>query len=106
MGAKEALVEVRRRLDVSTVDTDALSAEEAGGYSLLRWREHAPQDIVADIGRLDARMFTHPPPRDLVLEKPDIDVGPGRDPEESAIRRRERAHNARIPHHSRRAPVS
>src|SRR2546423_10991488 len=96
MGAKEALVEVRRRLDVSTVDTDALPAEEAGGDSLVRWRKHAPEDIVADIGRLDARMFTDPPLGDLVLEKPDIDVGRVRDREGSAIRRGERTYNARI----------
>lgn len=106
MGAKEALVEVRRRLDVSTVDTDALPAEEAGGYSLVRWREHAPEDIVADIGRLDARMFTDPPLGDLVLEKPDIDVGRVRDREESAIRRGERTYNAGIRHDASGALVA
>jgi len=106
MGAKEALVEIRRRLDLSTVDTAALEAVEAPGYSLVLWREHAPEDIVADIGRLDARMFTDPPLGDLVLEKPDIDVDRVREREQSAVRRGERTYNAGIRHDASGALVA
>jgi GNAT superfamily N-acetyltransferase len=98
MGAKEALVEVRRRLDLSTVDVGGLRAAEAPGYSLVRWRERAPDDIVADVGRLDARMYTDPPLGDLVLEKPNIDVARVRESEESHDRRGERSYKTGVRH--------
>jgi GNAT superfamily N-acetyltransferase len=106
MGAKEALVEIRRRLELSTVDIVGLGAAEAPGYSLVRWRQRAPEDIVADVGRLDARMFTDPPLGDLVIEKPTIDVARVRETEESHVRRGERTYHSGVRHDATGALVA
>lgn len=88
MGAKTALPEVRRRLDMSTVeiaDWDRLAAEcrpYATGYTLQRWRQSAPEDIVADVAYLDGRLITDAPMGDLMLEQERVDVARVRAAEE------------------------
>jgi len=106
MGAKEALVEIRRRLDVSTVDIDALEAVAAPGYSLVQWRDRAPEDIVADVGRLDARLVTDAPMGDLVIEKPNIDVARVRESEENHALRGERSYKTGVRHDASGALVA
>jgi hypothetical protein len=70
MGAKEALSEVRRRLDLSTVDIVTFAAPEAPGYSVTHRGNRAPDEYLADIGRLDSRLVTDAPSGDLVVEPP------------------------------------
>jgi GNAT superfamily N-acetyltransferase len=80
MGAVGALPEVRRRLDLDTVDTSAWSAlreeaqKHASAYSLVSWSGRAPDDVVADVGRLEARMIIDAPIGDLILEPEKYDV--------------------------------
>src|SRR2546430_4685795 len=74
LGAEEAPVEVRRRLDMSTVDTSAPAAAEAPGYSIVYWREHTPEGFLSDVGRLDGRLVTDAPTGDLVVEAPTVDA--------------------------------
>jgi hypothetical protein len=98
MGLKPALPEVRRRLDLSTVDVWALEQPEAPGYSLVRWRERAPEEYLADLARLDGRLVTDAPMGDLVLEAPKIDAARIRDYEETGIASRERRYQIGIVH--------
>ncbi|HZN19857.1 MAG TPA: GNAT family N-acetyltransferase [Micromonosporaceae bacterium] len=80
MGAKNALGEVRRRLDLSTVDEDALKVQlaeawqRADGYTLVQWRERAPDEYAADVGYLDGRMITDAPMGDIKWEPETVDV--------------------------------
>ena len=106
MGAKEALVEVRRRLDVSTVDISALAAPAAPGYSLVLWRNRAPQEYVRDVGRLDGRLVTDAPMGDLVIEAPDIDADRVRSSEETHLSWGEHSYNAGIRHDASGALVA
>lgn len=80
VGAKAALPEVRRRLDMSTVDVaewDRITAESwahAEGYTLQRWRQVTPEDLVADVAYLDGRLITDAPMGDLILEQERVDA--------------------------------
>jgi len=106
MGAKNALLDVRRRLDLSTVDVAALPFVEAPGYSILYWREHAPEEHLDDIGRLDGRLVTDAPQGDLVLEVPVIDADRVREEHEAYGRRGQRAYQAGIRHDASGALVA
>src|SRR5262249_17759669 len=74
MGAHKALVDVRRRLDLSTVDVDTLPMPRAPGYSAVAWRDRAPDEFLADLGRLDGRMALDAPMGDLVVEPWKVDA--------------------------------
>ena len=106
MDAKEPLVEVRRRLDLSTVDTSAPAAAEAPGYSIVYWREHTPEGFLSDVGRLDGRLVTDAPTGDLVVEAPTVDADRVREAEESHVRRGLRTYQAGIRHDASGALVA
>ncbi|GIJ51596.1 GNAT family N-acetyltransferase [Virgisporangium aliadipatigenens] len=78
MGMTNGLDDVRRRLDVSTLDHAALDAlaeqarAKAQGYSLLRWHR-TPEEYVDDIAYLESRLSTDAPLGDLVWEPENID---------------------------------
>ena len=80
-GARAALTEVRRRLDVAAVDHAALDAllagarERSAGYRGLAWCGPVPEEYVADVARLESRMNTDAPIGDLELEAENIDAG-------------------------------
>jgi GNAT superfamily N-acetyltransferase len=80
MGAKSALDEVRRRLDLATVDEPELAALYAGaeakatGYRLVSWVGPAPDEYAADVGYLDGRLVSDAPMGDLQWEAPQVDV--------------------------------
>ncbi len=93
MGAKLALEEVRRRLDLSAVDVSAPTIPEAPGYSPVFWRDMPPEEYLVDIARLDSRLFADAPSGDLVIESPEPDPGRIRDWIESR-----RAHGIRAYH--------
>ncbi|MGW4466923.1 GNAT family N-acetyltransferase [Micromonospora sp. NPDC004704] len=79
LGAKNALVDVRRRLDLGTLDQahldDLLAAAwlRADGYSLVRWIGPVPDEYLDDIAYLDGRLVQDAPMGDLEWEaaKPD-----------------------------------
>src|SRR5436309_303381 len=72
MGAGEALVEVRRRLHLTTADLDAPATP---GYSVVYWPDIAPDDHLADLARLDRSLEADAPHGDLVVEVPEADGG-------------------------------
>lgn len=98
VGAKRALEDVRRRLDLSTVDVGEFAPVRAPGYSVVSWRDHAPQEFLADIGRLDGRLVTDAPMGDLVWEPPQIDEQRVRDDENAAVARGETKYHTGIRH--------
>ncbi len=80
MGTKAALPEIRRRLDLDTVDragwTELLAdaRPRASGYSVVTWTDSAPDEIVADVAELEARLLLDAPMGDLIVEAEKIDV--------------------------------
>ncbi|ASW58038.1 GNAT family N-acetyltransferase [Plantactinospora sp. KBS50] len=80
MGATAVLDEVRRRLDVGTVDWPALDAayaagrRRAAGYSTICWAGLTEPGHLADIAYLNSRLMADAPIGDLVWEQENIDV--------------------------------
>jgi GNAT superfamily N-acetyltransferase len=80
MGAKCALTDVRRRLDVTKVDDPDLGRqlaaawERAAGYSTIQWRAATPEEIIDDIAYLDGRLLTDAPMGELDWEAEKIDA--------------------------------
>jgi GNAT superfamily N-acetyltransferase len=74
VGAKSALDDVRRRLDLATVDEAALAGLRAGararaaGYRVVTWRGRAPEEYVADVAYLHSRFVSDAPMGDLQWE--------------------------------------
>jgi GNAT superfamily N-acetyltransferase len=106
LGAKNALLDVRRRLDLSTVDIAALTAPQAPGYSVLHWRDRAPEELLADMGRLDSRLVLDAPSGDLVIEPWDVDADRIRDHEDSLIARGVHHYHSGIRHDASGALVA
>ncbi|GID13737.1 GNAT family N-acetyltransferase [Actinocatenispora rupis] len=79
-GATLAQTEVRRRLDVSTVDRTGLAARiaalttDAAGYTLLGWCGAAPDDTVEGLAALQSRFLSEAPLGDLAWEPQQVDV--------------------------------
>jgi len=79
MGMQNALDDVRRRLDLETVNSgeiDAMLAEAraaSAGYSLARWRNIVPERYIVDVARLDSDFMNEAPMGDLVLEAENVD---------------------------------
>lgn len=79
-GAKLGQTEVRRRLDLSTVDTSGWAGwlagltAGAGGYSLVTWRGAAPDDVVEGLAALQSRFLSEAPLGDLAWEPQQVDV--------------------------------
>lgn len=80
MGASTALTEVRRRLELDSVDQGALDSMlvaargKADGYSLRRWVNAAPDELVDGIAALDSSFLGEAPTGDLVLELEKVDA--------------------------------
>lgn len=80
MGAKSALDEIRRRLDLTTLDEPALAElveagrAKAAGYRLVTWPGGTPDEYAADAGYLDGRLVSDAPMGDLVWDAPQVDV--------------------------------
>jgi GNAT superfamily N-acetyltransferase len=79
-GARQVLFEVRRKLDLRTLDEPGLSRladeawEHAGGYSLVQWVDRAPDDIVDDLAVLKGRMSTDAPHEDMSWDQEAYDA--------------------------------
>jgi GNAT superfamily N-acetyltransferase len=80
MGAEAALDEVRRRLDLSTVDTAdwerqcAQAATRAEGYTPVRWSGAVPDEFIADVAYLEGRMVIDAPMGELRYEQEKVDA--------------------------------
>ncbi|MEV4272181.1 GNAT family N-acetyltransferase [Micromonospora aurantiaca (nom. illeg.)] len=87
VGAKPALADVRRRLDVAGLDRDRLAAlladarAAATGYRPVRWRDHTPEEYVADVAYLEGRLLLDAPMGELDWEPEQVDAARVRDAE-------------------------
>jgi GNAT superfamily N-acetyltransferase len=106
MGAKAALDEIRRRLDLTTVDDAALAeladaaAERAAGYRLVTWRDRTPDEYAADAVYLSGRLVSDAPMGDLHWEPPRMDVARLREAEAARAVSRTRLYSAGVVHES------
>ncbi|WBB78951.1 GNAT family N-acetyltransferase [Micromonospora sp. WMMD882] len=80
MGAKPALPEVRRRLEIPTLDHPALDAlladarGRAAGYRTVGWQGATPAEYLDDIAYLDSRLLEDAPIGDLTMEPDKVDA--------------------------------
>jgi GNAT superfamily N-acetyltransferase len=80
MGAHIALTDIRRRLDLTTLDEaelDRLLAEgraRAEGYSVVTWVGATPEEHLADVAYLNSRLTGDAPTGDITWEPPAPDT--------------------------------
>ncbi|GAA2621802.1 GNAT family N-acetyltransferase [Dactylosporangium fulvum] len=80
IGFEPKLTDARRRLDLSTVDEaelDRLLAEglpKAAGYSVVRWCNVPPEELIEDLAALDSSFLDETPMGDLDYEAEKIDA--------------------------------
>jgi GNAT superfamily N-acetyltransferase len=104
MGATPALPEVRRRLDLDTVDSADWSAkladaqQRAGGYTTRSWVGEVPDDLVDEVARLEGRMNVDAPIGDLPLEQERYDAQRIRDNEDVMRLRGQRHYHVAVRH--------
>ena len=104
MGMRDVLREVRRRLDLSTADIsgyDTLLADawrHADGYSVIRWRDRAPDEYVADVAYLDGRLMSDSPLGDLDWEPENIDAARIREGEARRLMTGDSVYNTAMRH--------
>lgn len=104
VGAKEAGAEVRRRLDLATVDpvehavllTEAL--RHAAGYRLIFWHGSVPEEHLSRAAYLDGRLLEDAPIGELDWEPAKMDAGRFRSMEHAVTVRRRRPYNAGAVH--------
>jgi GNAT superfamily N-acetyltransferase len=112
LGAKAALTDVRRRLDLTTVDEDGLSEQlarawlHAEGYSLVWWRDVVPAEYIDDIAYLDGRLVTDAPMGDLAWEAEVVDRRRIRGAEAANRARQRRRYNTGVRHNESGRVVS
>jgi GNAT superfamily N-acetyltransferase len=74
LGARAVTTEIRRVLRVAELDEPALTRLHAeavrasAGYRVLQWEGPAPEELLADLAHLEARMTTDAPLEDLDWE--------------------------------------
>jgi GNAT superfamily N-acetyltransferase len=104
MGMDDALREVRRRLDLSSVDTggyDRILADawrRADGYSLVQWGDRTPEEYLADVAYLDGRLISDAPMGDLAWAPEKVDADRIRAAEEAVASRGMRGYNSAVRH--------
>ncbi len=104
MGAKRVLDEVRRKLDLSTLDRAVLDRQlaeawrHADGYSLIHWRDRAPEDVLDALAVMDGRMVLDAPMGDLAWEPEKVDAARERAMEEAQLIRHRRNYHTGTRH--------
>jgi GNAT superfamily N-acetyltransferase len=104
VGAKPALTDVRRRLNMSTVDEKALGEQlaeawlHAEGYSLVWWRDVVPGEYIDDVAYLDGRLVKDAPMGELAWEPEIVDRRRIRAAEAAARARQRRRYNTGVRH--------
>ncbi|AEB47543.1 GNAT family N-acetyltransferase [Micromonospora maris] len=104
VGATDALVDVRRRLDTRHLDQarlDALLAEaraRTAGYELLFWQGGTPEEHLADVAYLDGRLLADAPMGDLAWEPEQIDAERVRGTDRALAARGRRRYHAGVRH--------
>ncbi len=96
-GARPVLFEIRRMLDLRSLDEARLAqlyddaTQHAVGYSLVQWVDRAPDDIVDDLAVLKGRMSVDVPMEDMSWDAEAYDAARVRALEELVLQRRRRA---------------
>jgi GNAT superfamily N-acetyltransferase len=104
MGAEQALVEVRRRLDFTRVPagrTEQLLAESAAAspdYHLVPWRDRAPDQVLDGVATLEGRMVTDAPMGTLEWEPERYDAKRWRELEDTFVGRERRVYGCAAVH--------
>jgi GNAT superfamily N-acetyltransferase len=83
VGARAVLREVRRLLDLT--EPVELDVPVAGGYSIVQWVDHAPDELVDGLAYLSARMSTDAPQEDMEWEPEIWDAARYREKEAAAL---------------------
>jgi GNAT superfamily N-acetyltransferase len=102
MGTKAALDDIRRRLDLSTVDTAdwerqyADAEQRAQGYTVVRWSGAVPDEYVADVAYLEGRMVIDSPMGELRYEQENVDAARIRALDEMIRKRGQRSYDAGV----------
>jgi GNAT superfamily N-acetyltransferase len=92
LGAKQALRSIRRTLDLTKLDLSTLehletaARERAGGYELVSWVDHAPDDVLDDVAALLGRMITDSPMGELQFGRETWDRTRVREFEDDTVR--------------------
>jgi GNAT superfamily N-acetyltransferase len=106
LGAKPALTDVRRRLDLATVDEDGLAEQlaeawlHAEGYSLVWWRDVVPGEYIDDVAYLDGRLVKDAPMGELAWEPEIVDRRRIRAAEAASRARKRRRYNTGVRHNA------
>ncbi|MEU0553117.1 GNAT family N-acetyltransferase [Dactylosporangium sp. NPDC006015] len=80
LGLDNKLLDVRRRLDLSTADDAELarmlatSWPKAAGYSTVQWGNTPPEELLEDMALLDSSFLDEAPKGDLDLEAEKVDA--------------------------------
>ncbi|MBL7254557.1 GNAT family N-acetyltransferase [Paractinoplanes lichenicola] len=80
IGAKPGLAELRSRLDVTALDDSLLASlraeaeKHATGYTLRRWQDVPPDDLIDGVAYLEGRLNADAPRGDLTLEPEKMDA--------------------------------
>jgi GNAT superfamily N-acetyltransferase len=104
MGTTPALPEVRRRVDLDTVDSADWSRRladaqlRAAGYTTRSWAGEVPDDLVDEVARLEGRMNVDAPIGDLQLEQERYDAQRIRENEEVLRLRGQRHYHVAVTH--------
>ncbi|WP_238008768.1 GNAT family N-acetyltransferase [Dactylosporangium sp. AC04546] len=104
LGLESKLTDVRRRLDLSTVDDallDRLYAEglaRAAGYSVVRWGDRTPDELLADVAALDSSFIGEAPLGELDYEPEQLDADRIRQKDEVRSKHGRRTYNTGVLH--------
>ena len=107
VGAKSALIEVRRRLDLASIDAEAQAAmlrdayAKADGDSLVRWAGLVADEYIDDIAYLDGRLVQDAPMGEVEWEPEQHDAARVRAADEAR-----RARGMRVYHTAARHDAS
>ena len=80
LGQENKLLDVRRRLDLSTADDAELdrllatSWPKAAGYSIVQWGNLPPEELIEDLAQLDSSFLDQAPNGDLDYEPEKVDA--------------------------------
>jgi GNAT superfamily N-acetyltransferase len=95
-GARPVLFEIRRVLDVRTLDRERLAEldrearQRADGYSLVQWVDRAPDEVVDDLAMLKGRMSVDVPLEEMEWDAEKYDADRVRALEATVAARRRR----------------
>jgi hypothetical protein len=103
-GFKEALVETRRRLDLTSLDRtkiiEMLATAEAASndYHLVPWIDQTPESVIDGVATLESRMVEDAPMGDLAWEPEQYDAERWRGAEQTILGRGRRSYGCASVH--------